>query len=382
MNTPKLRFKEFTDKWQEKKLGEFANSISSGRSSTQSTSEGNFSIFGSTGRIGTSNSFDYSGDKILVARVGANAGTIYRALGKYSVSDNTLILELKNNLNINFSFYLLKKSNIKKLVFGSGQPLITGGQLKVLKISIPTKIEQQKIADFLTAVDEKITKLEEKKKGFEKYKKGVMQAIFSQKIRFKKPDGSNFPNWEEKRLGELFQQAKGSGLSWEQVSDSGANKCVLYGELYTTYDEIITKVKSRTDVTNGVKSKKGDLLVPCSTTTTGIDLANVSEVVEEGILIGSDITILRSMQKINSTFWAYYLTHYKKFELAKYAQGSTIVHLYYGHFKKIKLDIPRFKEQEKIAEFLIILDNKINLINKELEQVKFFKKSLLQQMFV
>jgi len=156
----------------------------------------------------------------------------------------------------------------------------------------------------------------------------------------------------------------------------------LYGELYTTYSEIIKTVKSRTNENGGINSEINDLLLPCSTTTTGIDLANVTALNERNILLGSDITILRSKQEISNIFYAYYLSNYKKHQLAKYGQGSTIVHLYYNHFKVMKIDIPSLPEQEKIADFLSSIDESIENVGKQIEAAQEWKKGLLQKMFV
>lgn len=193
------------------------------------------------------------------------------------------------------------------------------------------------------------------------YKKGVMQKLFSQQVRFKNKDGKNYTNWAKMPLNQIFIQKKGAGISKEDVISSGKNKCILYGELYTTYSEIIREVKSRTNLTTRVRSMVGDLLVPCSTTTTAIDLVNITELREENVLIGGDITILRFKDKGCGTFYAYYLTHFKTTEIAKYGQGSTIVHLYFEHFKNVIVDFPEIEEQQKIADFLLSIESLIEM---------------------
>lgn len=105
--TPKLRFPEFSGAWQADIFGSYLESISSGRSLTLSEKDGTYSIYGSTGEIGRARSYDYAGDRILIARVGANAGNIYRINGRYKVSDNTLIVDLTPGMQTNFAYYLL-----------------------------------------------------------------------------------------------------------------------------------------------------------------------------------------------------------------------------------------------------------------------------------
>jgi type I restriction enzyme S subunit len=171
------------EEWEMKKLGEISENIGSGKSKTQSQ-EGKFPIFGSTGIIGWSNSSDYTGHKILVARVGANAGTVNIVNGNYCVSDNTLMVSLKTEIDLNFIFSFLILSQLNKLVFGSGQPLITGGQLKNIEISLPTSIEEQtRISTILSDMDKEIQALETKLEKYRKIKLGMMQNLLTGKIR-------------------------------------------------------------------------------------------------------------------------------------------------------------------------------------------------------
>lgn len=176
------RLPDFEGEWVEISLGECCDNISSGSSDTSSTS-GIYPIYGSTGTIGIKNTFDYSGEKILVARVGANAGTIYRVKGEYCVSDNTLMLTCKANLNLDFAFYFLVLFNLNKLIFGSGQPLITGGQLKAIKIFLPRIEEQKAIASILSDMDKEIESLETKNLKYLRIKQGMMQELLTGKTR-------------------------------------------------------------------------------------------------------------------------------------------------------------------------------------------------------
>lgn len=253
-----------------------------------------------------------------------------------------------------------------------------------LKINYPETVqEQQKIASFLSAVDKKINQLRRKRDALQSYKRGVMQKIFSQEIRFTQDDGAAFLDWEDKKIKDLFTSRKGKGLSKELLTENGKRKCVLYGELYTTYSEIIEEVLSSTNSEEGVVSEAGDILIPCSTTTTGIDLADATVIEEDGVLLGGDISVLRVKNDGCSRFFAYYLTHYKKHELAKYGQGSTIVHLYFDHFKIIDMCCPSdVNEQVKISEFIYSIDKKIDHVNQQITQTDTFKKGLLQKMFV
>lgn len=166
---------QFPD-WEEKRLGEVCESIKSGKS--KSSEEGNYPLYGSTGLIGYCEDYSHNGVFILIARVGANAGTINVVNDKFGVSDNTLVLNCKDDTNIKLTYYFLDFYNLNRLVFGSGQPLITGGQLKSLKLKLPCYQEQQKIATYLSAIDKKIEAVQTQISNTQAFKKGLLQAMF------------------------------------------------------------------------------------------------------------------------------------------------------------------------------------------------------------
>ena len=181
--TGKIRLKGFDEPWNKCCLSKICNDIFSGKNTTHSNS-GMFSVYGSTGIIGYTDTYKYDYPTILVARVGANAGTVNKAVDCYDVSDNTLIISLKPNQNIDLLTYILKYKKLNSMIFGSGQPLITGSQLKSLTIEIPVTIaEQQAIATILIKMDNEITALEAKKDKYEAIKQGMMQQLLTGKIR-------------------------------------------------------------------------------------------------------------------------------------------------------------------------------------------------------
>lgn len=179
--TRQLRFKSDDGKdfpaWKEKKLGESVISISSGKNKKKN-SAGNFPVYGSMGIIGYSEQYVYNKDCILVARVGANAGTLHIAKGKYDVSDNTLIIELNENELLSFYYFLLVNINLNKLNYGTGQPLVTSGMLKNIDIQLPCKAEQQKIADCLSSLDLLIQTQQKVVTTWQQRKKALLQQMF------------------------------------------------------------------------------------------------------------------------------------------------------------------------------------------------------------
>lgn len=163
--------------WENKSFNDYCLSISSGKSKKRSAN-GIYNLYGSTGIIGKIDTVDYNGKYLLVARVGANAGYTYKINDQCGISDNTLVINLKSNLLIDYIYYYLRNWNLNRLVFGSGQPLITGGMLKKIKVKAPCLEEQQKIANILSKLDELIEEKKALLSDWQSFKKGLLQQMF------------------------------------------------------------------------------------------------------------------------------------------------------------------------------------------------------------
>lgn len=176
--TPEIRFAGFTDDWEQRKLNEIVKSIDTGKSKFHSDSNnGEYAILGSTSIIGYDDCYDYDGDFILTARVGANAGSLYRYTGKAKISDNTVFIQAEKN--IDFVYYMLTKFDIKQLSFGTGQPLVKASELKNLDLKMPTQIvEQQKIGVFFSNLDNLITLHQRKYEKLIQIKKSMLEKMF------------------------------------------------------------------------------------------------------------------------------------------------------------------------------------------------------------
>ena len=190
--------------------------------------------------------------------------------------------------------------------------------------------------------------------------------------------------WETAKLGAIAEFSKGTGISKEQRSETGL-PCILYGELYTTYtNEVIEDVVSKTDLdpTDLVKSQKNDVIIPSSgETAEDISVAAVVDV--DGIILGGDLNIIHPCDAILPDYLAYALTFGTPHqEMAKRAQGKSIVHLHNEDLKSAVIVYPCLEEQRLIADFLSDFDEAIAAAKKELELWKELKKGLLQQMFV
>ena len=208
-------------------------------------------------------------------------------------------------------------------------------------------------------------------------KKGLIQQLLTGKRRL---PGFDSP-WSERALESVFQFKKGQGLSKGAVTPDGVRPCILYGELYTRYPEVIREVVGRTNANDGFPSKTGDVLIPASTTTTGIDLANATAILENDVLLSGDINILRPKdEKQSAPFFAYLLTHILKHKIASRAQGITIVHLYGTHLKPLTVTVPDVEEQHAIASIILDADDEILCLEAQLTALRQEKAALMQQL--
>lgn len=173
---PRHRFPEFQEAWDETRLEDLCVSISSGKD--HSDPVGAYDLYGSTGVIGKTDSPTFDSPRLLVARVGANAGFLTMAEGQFGVTDNTLIISPRSSTNLIYIFYYLGNIRLNKLIFGSGQPLITGSILKNLPIFLPAKAEQERISKCLATIDEAISAEANKLETLKSHKKGLMQQLF------------------------------------------------------------------------------------------------------------------------------------------------------------------------------------------------------------
>jgi len=186
--------------------------------------------------------------------------------------------------------------------------------------------------------------------------------------------------WEEEQLDSIATLSKGIGISKEQLSEDG-EPCILYGELYTKYkSEIIKQVESKTDIdcSKLKRSKANDVIIPCSG-ETAVDIATARCVPFDNILLGGDLNII-SLHKYDGAFMSYQLNGKRKYDIARVAQGVSVVHLYGEHLKAIKTYNPSLPEQQKIAKLLSLIDERIATQNKIIEKLQSLIKGLSQQL--
>ena len=254
---------------------------------------------------------------------------------------------------------------------------------KIIKsISLPLpreKSEQTAIATVLSDTDtliDHLDKLITKKKAI---KQGTMQQLLTGKKRLPGFSGE----WEENKLVKIADFFKGRGLSKSKIENNGQYSCILYGELFTTYARVIDEVKSKTNFTEGLTSTEGDILMPGSTTTVGIDLAVASVLNKNDVLIGGDVIVIRKKKQefYNPNFLANYLTHVSKYKIAGITQGITIIHLHGSRLQEIMVKIPKdVSEQTAIATILSDMDKEIELLEHKRDKYIMLKNGMMQQL--
>ena len=187
--------------------------------------------------------------------------------------------------------------------------------------------------------------------------------------------------WKEERMADIADLYKGTGISKDQLSDDG-EPCILYGELYTKYkSETIREVVSKTNIDNTklVRSKANDVIIPCSGETAE-DIATARCVLNGNILLGGDLNIIR-LHGYDGAFMSYQLNGKRKYDIAKVAQGVSVVHLYGEHLKGVKTINPCLEEQKKIAGLLALLDERITTQNKIIDKLQSLIKGIRHDIF-
>ncbi len=367
--------------WEVKVLGDLCNSIKAGKNK-EKENEGKYPVYGSTGLIGYTDIFAYDGSMILIARVGANAGFTYCINEKCDVSDNTLILNVKSCYNFNFAYNQLLYYNLNKLVFGSGQPLVTAGQLKALKIVLPPLYEQKKIAEVLGVWDKVIEKQSQLIEQLTLHKRGLMQQLLTAKRRL---PGFSDP-WKEVRLGNIGSPYNGLSGKNKENFESGDAHFIPYINIFLNERININNLES---VEIGIeehqnKVKYGDIFFTVSSETPNeVGMASV-------LLEPLDNTYLNSFcfgYRLNdfltlSPFFATYLFRAEYFRHCMYilAQGSTRFNISKSDVMNLKINIPSIAEQTAIAEVLTAADREIELEQQKLELLRQQKRGLMQQL--
>ena len=254
---------------------------------------------------------------------------------------------------------------------------ISKGNISKTEISSPQTIaEQEKISRFLYLLDQRATAQSKIIDALKKYKRGVVRSLLS-------PEhcGLKEVQWQCDTIGNLGFFIKGAPLSKADISETGT-PFILYGELYTTYHEVITSVVRKTEavVEQVYHSMVGDVLIPTSGETSE-EISTASCVMLPGVILAGDLNIFRST-KIDGRIMSYILNHIVNGNIARVAQGKSVVHVQASEISKIKISYPDPETQIRIIKILEAISNRIESCENELNQLTKMRSSLLQQLFI
>lgn len=380
---PNLRFQEFNDVWKEGRLENFFSEFRSGKGITSSdiNDKGHYPVYGGNGLRGYTDKFTHEGNYFLIGRQGALCGNINRVNGKVFISEHAIACKANESSDTEFLSQRLDFANLNRLSESSAQPGLAVNKLLRLKFFMPCLSEQIKIASYLTVIDEKIRLLSLKKSLLARYKKGVMQKIFSQEIRFKKDDGNNYPNWQEKKLKEVLFEHKTKSSGNEQVFSVSVHKALI-NQIEHLGRSFAAK---NTDHYNLVKPN--DIVYTKSPTGNFpfgiIKQSRVKKNVIVSPLYGVFTPETNHLGYLLDTYFESTINVYNYLHPIIQKGAKNTINITNNTFLSKSLRLPvNQDEQMKIGSFLKIIDKKIELTTIELEKTKTFKKGLLQQMFV
>ncbi|WP_179995716.1 restriction endonuclease subunit S [Acinetobacter sp. YH16053] len=304
-------------------------------------------------------------------------------LGDVAFNQDVKCIQPKENLTSDFLFQSLSaKENViqnKVTSTGIGAGKLDTPDLQNLVISLPSKEEQTKIASFLSKVDEKISQLTQKHELLSQYKQGMMQKLFSQQIRFKADDGSEFGEWEETTLGQTGKFIGGGTPSKENNEFwQGSIPWISSSDLV---EESIFKINISRFISENALNQSATKLVPANSIliVSRVGVGKVAITPHE-ICTSQDFTSL-ALTDGNSIFFAYLIKSLTPY-LLEMNQGTSIKGFVKEDLSNLEIQVPCQEEQTKIANFLSAIDQKIEVVTQQIEQAKQWKKGLLQQMFV
>ena len=337
---------------------------------------GIYPIYGANGIIGGYNKYNAE-NSIIIGHMGANAGSVLYEKGKHFVTYNGTITKPlnANTLNLYFGYYLLLGKNLRQICAGSGQPFLSYDMLNRIKCSVPCLEEQQKIADFLSEVDNIIAMSEQEIESLEMQKKGAMQKIFSQEVKFKADDGSEYPEWEKTLLGNVCNiNPKTNELDdmffYIDLESIESGKLIL--------KEPINKTEAPSRAQRVLEI--GDVLFQ-TVRPYQMNHYYYENKLPMQVVASTGFAQMRLINGDNRfLYYLFYTNDFNKSVDVK-CTGSNYPAINSSELAKIKVKIPCLEEQQKIADFLSEFDNAIEYAKEELEVWKNIKKGLLQQMF-
>ena len=386
LNVPNLRFPEFQGEWEKCKLGDLCNVLMCKRILASQTNTEEGVPFYKIGTIGnapdayiskelfddykTKYNYPHKGEVMITCAGTVGKCVIYDGKDAYYQDSNIVWIDNPSQcISNSFLYHLLAKVDWRKLN-STTIIRIYNDDLRNLKLSYPQIEEQQKISRLLSFLDERIATQSKIIEDLKKLKSAIIEKHYCK---------------VEKQIacvGDLGEPFSVGNLAKDDLTETGI-PCVIYGELFTTYGETISQIESHTYKTEGIiLSKKGDLLFPSSTTVDAMSLIAPSVINMDGVILGGDMFGIHISPNFNAQYLSYYFNHIAKRQLAKFAKGSTIIHLHYADIEKAKLLLPSLEEQNRMAKCLVTLDDKIKKERTFFDLLNSQKAYLLCHMFI
>lgn len=386
MGKPKIRFKGYEDDWEQRKLADVVDSVDTGKSKfDKEGSSGEYPILGSTSVIGYDDEYDYEGDFILTARVGANAGSLYRHTGKVKISDNTVFIQASQN--IEFLYQLLIRFDIKKLSFGTGQPLVKASELKSLELMMPTDMkEQMQIGEYFKTLNHLITLHQRKCEETKSLKKYMLQKMFPEngkcvpEIRF-----SGFSDdWEQRKLSEFVDKAVDNRGKTPPIDDNGTHPLIevaALGGVHPDYSKV-EKYLNDDSFKNNLRAyvKEGDILF---TTVGSIGLVSLMDSMEEAAIAQNIVAFRAKENFVPEYLYSLFSNEENQYKAKRIVMGAVQPSIKVSQLVDVEYMLTQnVKEQQKIGEYFSNLDRLITLHQHKCDELQKLKKFMLQNMFM
>lgn len=382
--TPRLRFPEFEGStWYQIKLNELchlkAGSLISSSSIKDHKSKDLYPCYGGNGLRGFTNQFNYDGEFPLIGRQGEFCGNIKLAHGKFYATEHAIVASVKEKNFIKFIYYLLENSKLNKIATGQAQPGLSVTLLNKFITAIPQIKEQQKIADCLTSLDDLITAHEQKAEALRQHKKGLMQRLLPAEgdatPRWRFPEFREAGEWSKELLGNLVSVAMCKRIFAEETNPLEGVPFYKIGTLGSAADSFISYELFNTYRNKYNYPEKGEILITCSGTIGKI----VRHSGEDAYYQDSNIVWLKNDQRNVINNYLFYF--FEGFNWEK-LNSTTITRIYGDDLRNILLCFPpKKKEQQKIADCLSSLDERITAQEAKVAALREHKKGLMQRLF-
>ena len=406
-NVPHLRFPEFTGEWEKCKVSDLLDFYSTNSLSWEQLEYDTNTVMNlhyGLIHVGLPTMVDLAKDKlpnikkenmpknfelckegdVAFADASEDTNEVAKTVEFFNLAGKDIVCGLhtihgrdnKNRTVIGYKGYAFSSTafhnQIRRIAQGTKIYSISSKNFSECYIGLPSKPEQTKIATLLRLIDERIVTQNKIIEKLQSLIKGIVVSHYSTTAHIIKV-----------RIRELGEAYSTMVMSKEQLTNDG-NLCVFYGELFTLYGCVIDEVKSRTSLekVSSTLSHGRDLLFPASTTVDAVSLIAPSALMQKDIILGGDMFGIKVSEAYNPIYLSYYFNYIANKRLAKYAKGTTIIHLHYNEIANVAIELPNIEEQDKIVSTILEYSAKLSIEETILEKLFDLKQYLLKQLFI